>query len=104
TELRVRSSLCDGVWKPVETTINSMSPFAVTSPCPAFLPAMLGRCDGKTTAREHLARLRSEGVVPDSASDDDFAQLIRELADGPYLELELFPLPELDPKKTDAIA
>jgi len=38
--------------------------------------------------------LRADGSVPFSTSDDDFAQLIRELADVPLLELDAFPLPE----------
>ena len=49
-------------------------------------------------------RLLAEGQVPASATDDDFAQLLRELADGPYLELEMFPLPNEEAKKTADIA
>jgi hypothetical protein len=48
--------------------------------------------------------LRADGQVPASATDDDFAQLLRELADGPYLELEMFPLPKEEAKKTADIA
>jgi len=54
----------------------------------------LARCDGRATAREHLARLRAEGAVPATVTDDDFAELIRELADVPLLELNDFPLPD----------
>jgi methylase of polypeptide subunit release factors len=93
SEVRVRSVLRDGCWTPVSTTIGTSGPFAAESPCPAWFPGLLARCDGRTTAREHLARLRGEGVVPAIVSDDDFAALIRELADVPLLELDDFPLP-----------
>lgn len=93
TEVRVRSELRDGSWATVATTIGTASPFAIEAPCPHWFPGLLARCDGATTARQHLARLRADGVVPESTSDDDFAQLIRELADVPLLELRDFPLP-----------
>ena len=45
-------------------------------------------------------RLRAAGVVPDSASDAQFALLIRELADAPFVELDAYPLPLPTPKPT----
>jgi methylase of polypeptide subunit release factors len=93
-EVRVRSRLENGSWKPVATMIGTARPFAVETQCPPWFPGLVARCDGRTTAREHLRRLRAEGSVPSATSDDDFAQLIRELADVPLLELDAFPLPE----------
>jgi hypothetical protein len=93
SELRVRSVLQDGIWTPVVTTIGTAGPFAAETQCPPWFPGLLARCDGRTTAREHLARLREEGMVPPAVSDDDFAELIRELADVPLVELDDFPLP-----------
>ena len=94
TEVRVRSVLQDGRWTTVATTIGTSKPFPVNTPCPPWFPGLLSRCDGRLTAREHLARLREEGVFPPSKSDDDFAQMIRELADVPLVELEDFPIPK----------
>ncbi|MGH7616643.1 MAG: methyltransferase [Gemmatimonadaceae bacterium] len=93
TELRVRSELRDGIWTPTSTVVVATVPFAADAPCPSWFPEFLRRCDGRTTAGEHLARLRAEGVVPATISDEDFAELIRELADVPYIELDEFPLP-----------
>jgi SAM-dependent methyltransferase len=93
TMLNVRSVFNDGAWNQLDARIGTATPFSVESPCPAFLPTLLARCDGQTTAREHLVRLRTEGLVSDDKSDDDFAQLLRELAEAPYIELDLFPLP-----------
>ncbi len=93
TEVQVRSVLRDGGWSTVATTVGTNKPFAIEAPCPPWFPGLLARCDGVVTAREHLARLRAAGVVPATTSDDDFVQLIRELADVPLLELRDFPLP-----------
>jgi hypothetical protein len=93
SELRVHSALKDGSWMPVTTTIGTSGPFAAKTQCPVWFPTLLARCDGRATTREHLARLRAEGVVPATVSDDDFARLVRDLADVPLLELNDFPMP-----------
>jgi SAM-dependent methyltransferase len=103
-ELRVRSALEDGRWRPVATVIGTTRPFAVETQCPTWFPDLLARCDGRTTAREHLTRLRGEGAVPTSTSDEDFAQLIRELADVPLVELHDFPLPDSPPNESSRFA
>jgi methylase of polypeptide subunit release factors len=90
-ELRVRSVLRDGEWSPVEARIAAMTPFAVEAPCPPILSTLLARCDGRLSGREHLVALRASGDVPPEKTDADFAQLIRELADAAYLELDAFP-------------
>ena len=104
TELRMKSAFNDGEWRPSEMRVVSLGPFAVESPCPAFLPVLLGRCDGRATARELLAQLRVEGRVSTEKSDDDFALLLRELADVPYIELDTFPLPEIVSAKPAGVA
>jgi hypothetical protein len=93
TELRVRSVLEENAWKPVSTIVRTTRPFAVETQCPAWFPQLLARCDGQTTAREQLARLRAEGAVQESVADERFAELIRELADVPLIEIDQFPLP-----------
>ncbi|HTE46789.1 MAG TPA: class I SAM-dependent methyltransferase [Gemmatimonadaceae bacterium] len=103
-ELRVRSVLRDGVWTPVDSKIETVAPFATVSPCPPWFPVLLSRCDGRATAREQLDRLRLDGIIPDTTTNEDFAQLIRELADVPFFELELFPLPPMPERNPTTIA
>ena len=103
-ELRVRSMLRDGEWSPVETRIAAMVPFAVEAPCPPILSTLLARCDGRLTGREHLDALRASGDVPPEKTDADFAQLIRELADAAYIELDAFPIGEVIAKKSASVA
>lgn len=90
-ELRTRSAVRDGAWSPVEAHIRSTNPFAVEAPCPPILSSLLVRCDGSLTGRDLLAALRESGDVPLERTDEDFAQLIRELADAAYIELDAFP-------------
>ena len=104
TELRVTSLLRDGVWTEAGNVIETNAPFPSSSACPRWFPSLLARCNGAATVREHLAWLRAEGVVPATTSDDEFAQLIRELADVPYFELDLFPLPERASGKTSTFS
>jgi hypothetical protein len=96
TEVRSRSRMSDGKWTVVDARLSTTVPFAVESACLPFLPALLAQCDGRVTAREHLARLRASGDVPADRTDGDFAQLIRELADSSYIELDIFPHPPRD--------
>ena len=94
TELRTTSVLRDGAWVETGLTIATSIPFSASSACPAWFPRLLARCDGRATVRDLLGWLRAEGAVPEAMTDDDFAGLIRELADVPYVELDAYPLPE----------
>lgn len=94
-ELHTKSVLQGDAWMQHSVRIGTNAPFAAVVPCPPWFPQMLVRCDGTRTAREHLHWLRAEGLVPDSTSENEFAAVVRELADIPFLELEELPLPPL---------
>ena len=93
TELHTTSVLQSDAWMQQSATIGTNAPFAASAACPSWFPEMLKRCDGSRTVREHLEWLRASGLVDDSTSENDFATLVRELADVPFLELEELPLP-----------
>jgi methylase of polypeptide subunit release factors len=92
-QLKVRSVLRDGGWKLADSRVETTAPFATASPCPNWFAAFLARCDGKTTVREHRERLQADGIMPPTTSPEDFAQMIFELSEVPFIELEQFPLP-----------
>ena len=98
-ELRVRSVLRDSGWVPTEAKIATVVPFASESACPGWFPTLLSRCNGQVTVREHFDQLRADGVLAEASSPEAFAELIRDLADVPFLELDIFPLPEAKSKK-----
>jgi len=93
TELRQRWQLGEDGWSHRSSSIATSEPFAVEAPCPAWFPRFLEQCDGKRTVGEHLARLRADGSLSDTTTDEDFMQFMRELADVPFIELDDFPLP-----------
>lgn len=103
-ELRMRSVLRDGAWVPMQATIAAVAPFASESVCPAWIPSLLSRCDGTVTVQEHFDRLRAEGMLPDGSSADNFAELIRDLADVQFLALDPFPLPSPTQRKPSVVA
>ncbi|HEY9228548.1 MAG TPA: class I SAM-dependent methyltransferase [Gemmatimonadaceae bacterium] len=103
-ELRVRSVLRDGVWAAVDAKIETVAPFSTASPCPQWFPTLLSRCDGRITLREHLERLRADGAVPESATPDDFVEVMLELAAVPFFEIELFPIPPSPQGKASNVA
>lgn len=92
-QLRVRSALREGRWNPLDTRVETTAPFSTDSPCPPWFPSFLARCDGRTTVRAVFDQLRGEGEFPREVPDEDLAQMIREIADVPFVEFDAFPLP-----------
>jgi hypothetical protein len=94
TELRSRSMLHEGQWAVDECQLVTMAPFAVEASCPNWYATLLQFCDGRMTAREHLQYLRDTRAVPDSAPEDVFAMMIRQLVDAGLVEIDEFRLPD----------
>lgn len=94
TELRSRSLLQDGQWAIDECVLITLAPFAVEAACPLWYATLLQFCDGNMTARDHLQYLRDTRAVPDSAPEDVFAMMIRQLVDAGLVEIEEFRLPD----------
>jgi hypothetical protein len=94
TELRSRSSLRDGQWSVEECLLITLAPFAVEAACPNWYATLLQFCDGRMTAREHLQYLRDTHAVPDTAPEEVFAMMIRQLVDAGLIEIDEFRLPD----------
>jgi len=94
TELRSRSLLNEGQWGVAECQLVTLAPFAVEAACPAWYATLLQFCDGRMTAREHLQYLRDTRAVPDTAPEDLFAMMIRQLVDAGLVEIDEFRLPD----------
>ncbi|HEY7237362.1 MAG TPA: methyltransferase [Gemmatimonadaceae bacterium] len=94
THLRSRSTLKDGQWSVDECTLVTHAPFAIEASCPTWYATLLQFCDGRMTAREHLQYLRDTHAVPDSASEEAFTMMIRQLVDAGLVEIEEFRLPD----------
>jgi precorrin-6B methylase 2 len=94
TELRSRSLLHEGQWGVEECQLVTLAPFAVEAACPNWYATLLQFCDGRMTVREHLQYLRDTHAVPDTAPEDLFASMIRQLVDAGLVEIDEFRLPD----------
>jgi methylase of polypeptide subunit release factors len=94
TQLQSRSVLKEGQWSVDECALVTLAPFAVEATCPTWYATLLQFCDGRMTAREHLQYLRDTHVVPDGASEDAFAMMLRQLVDAALVEIDDFRLPD----------
>ena len=102
TELRSRSMLHEGQWGVEECQLVTLAPFAVEAACPNWYATLLQFCDGRMTAREHLQYLRDTHAVPDTAPEDLFASMIRQLVDAGLVEIEEFRLPDATAMREEA--
>ena len=93
TELVTRSVLRAGRWTTTAGSVGTQTPFALQADCPSWFGTFLTWCDGKSTGRDLLNRLRNAALVPDAAGEDDFGILVGELAEGGFIELDNMPLP-----------
>jgi precorrin-6B methylase 2 len=94
TQLRSRSTVQEGQWAVEECQLVTLAPFAVEATCPSWYATLLQFCDGRMTAREHLQYLRDTRAVPDTAPEDVFAVMIRQLVDAGFIEVDEFRLPD----------
>ena len=104
TELRSRSALRDGQWSVEECQLVTLAPFAVEAACPNWYATLLQFCDGRMTAREHLQYLRDTHAVPDTAPEDMFAMMIRQLVDAGLVEIDEFRLPDATAMRESVVA
>jgi SAM-dependent methyltransferase len=102
-EWRTRMYAEGSVWKLGYTQLATFTPFAIEADDgPPWLQHLLAWCDGKTTARELLGRLRQAGAIHEANADQQFATLIRRLADNAFIELPEFPIPSKEKAGLDA--
>jgi methylase of polypeptide subunit release factors len=92
-ELKVTHRLKDQELEPQEFRLHTTHPFTVECSVQRWVAHFLPRCDGKTPARELLAWLKENELVAASAAEQEFAEYLRVLISGGFLEMEGFRLP-----------
>jgi hypothetical protein len=92
-ELRVIHRLRNGELAPEEFTLETVYPFTVECAIRPWAAYLIARCDGKTTARQLLGYLKENGVVATDETEREFADFLRVLISGGFLEIEGFRLP-----------
>jgi SAM-dependent methyltransferase len=92
-ELHVIHRLADGALAAKEFTLEANYPFTVQCAIRPWAAYLLPRCDGKTTGRELLAFLKENELLAADESEEHFADFLRVLVSGGFLEIEGFRLP-----------
>jgi hypothetical protein len=84
-ELRLVHRIEAGEWVTAKCWIATDRPFALEASCPVWMAAFVARCDGSRTVREHLRYLKELGAVPEEASEEEFAGMVRKFLGGGLL-------------------
>ena len=92
-ELHVIHRLQNGELAPQNFTLKASYPFTVECSIQTWAAYLIARCDGKTTARQILGYLKENGVVAAGEPEEEFADFLRVLISGGFLEIEGFRLP-----------
>jgi hypothetical protein len=80
-------------WAPVRATVRTDWPFPIVVEAPPVGAALLGRCDGQITVRDHLAFFRDAGALPPDAEDARFLDLVKAMISAGVLGLDEFRFP-----------
>lgn len=91
--LHVVHRLRGGEMAPEVFTLESTYPFTVECRIEAWTAFLLARCDGKSTARELLAFLKENDLIHAQEPEEEFADFLRVLISGGFLEVEGYRLP-----------
>ena len=92
-ELHVVHRVREGEMAPQSFRLETNYPFTVECAIQPWAAFLLARCDGKSTARELLAFLKENGLVDQQDREESFAEFLRVLISGGFLEVEGFRLP-----------
>jgi methylase of polypeptide subunit release factors len=93
-EVSVALRSMDGApWAPVRATMRTDWPFPIVVEAPPVGAALLGRCDGQITVRDHLAFFRDAGALPPDAEDARFLDLVKTMISAGVLGLDEFRFP-----------
>jgi hypothetical protein len=92
-ELHVVHTQRNGELAPSKYTLRTAYPFTVEDECPAWVATLVARCDGKTTALEHLEAGKRDKWIPVNMPNDQFAGTVGSLVSKGILEIEGFEPP-----------
>ncbi len=91
--LRVTHRLSGGELAPQEFLLETDYPFTADCSIQPWVAYALPRCDGKTTARELLSWLKQNELVAANEPEEEFADYLRVLISGGFLEIDGFRRP-----------
>jgi hypothetical protein len=83
----IEQSASDDGWTLESCHFSTDRPFPITLAPTDAGPDLLDHFDGRLTVREQADRLRRSGRIPTAASDELFADMVRSLIAGGFLEI-----------------
>jgi len=92
-ELHVTHRILELEFAPQEFRLETNYPFKIECKIEPWTAYLIPRCDGKTTVRELLAWLKENGLVGAGAPEEEFADFLRGMISGGFLELDGYRLP-----------
>ncbi len=93
-ELRVLHRMRDGELTPSEFTFQTDYPFSMECKSQPWMVMLAARCDGKMTVLEHFETYQRDNLIHPDTPVEEFANLLRVLISGGFLEIEDFRPPE----------
>jgi hypothetical protein len=99
-QLRQRARFTGEGWELEQSWVDVLAPMAVEAECPAWVAALLANARGRISGRDHLAMLKRDGLVPDQASEDEFAALLLRFMSAGMIDTVESPLPAPPPAVT----
>jgi len=92
-ELHVVHKMHDGKLAPQRFTLQTEYPFEVECSIQPWTAYLIGRCDGRTTGRQLLQFLKENQFLATDEPEEQFADYLRDMVSGGFLEIEGFRLP-----------
>ncbi len=100
--LAVRHTKELGEWGPTGSAVLSTGPFAAEMSGHAWLAALLARCDGERTVRDHWQSLRDASAIAPDWAPEELAAMVRTMIVGEILDVADAPRPERNRPSGDA--
>jgi len=92
-QLTLQRGWANGLWRQVESRIQTQYPFALDAVLDDWMPAMLDYCTGEATTEEIFARASADNLFPQPTTKAAFSDLIAAMVRRGFLETEEFSLP-----------
>jgi len=77
--------MVDGELSPVGYRMQTDHPLSTEARAAPWMGALIARCDGRASAREHFASLKEAGAFPEQIGPADFARVLGQLVSGGFL-------------------
>jgi SAM-dependent methyltransferase len=92
-ELHVVHRMHDGKLAPQRFNLQTEYPFEVQCPIQPWTAYLIGRCDGKTSGHQLLQFLKENQFLAADEPEEQFADYLRDMVSGGFLEIDGFRLP-----------